>query len=94
MKRCGIVYKKSTSHERGQCMHCLRHCFVFHAFRKIETEGMQITDAIPYLSTYLGHDSLYETEKYLKFSSELFSSYMEKFENFTNQLFPEVKNEK
>ena len=77
-------------HQRGPCMHCLRHVFVFKSFANAEKDGRRIDDAIPYLSIYLGHDSLKETEKYLKFSSEMFPEAMELFEDYTAQVFPEV----
>ena len=93
LQTAGISYERKQEHERGPCLHCLRHCFVLRSFQKVESNGLSINDAIPYLSTYLGHDSLYETEKYLKFSGEIFKKDMEKFEAFSMSLFPEVKNE-
>ena len=46
---------------------------------------------IPYLSIYLGHKSLKETEKYLKFdATEIFPETMNSFNEFTNGMFPEV----
>jgi len=93
LKKCGITYIRRKKHERGPCQHCLRHLFVLKSFKKVESAGLRIDDAIPYLSIYLGHDSLNETEKYLKFSGELFPDSMEKFYDFTQSLFPEVLNE-
>ena len=93
LQKAGISYKKEHPHDRGPCVHCLRHCFVLRAFQKVEQDGLSMNDAIPYLSTYLGHDSLYETEKYMKFSGEVFTKDMENFEAFSMSLFPEVKNE-
>ena len=46
--------------------------------------------ASPYLSVYCGHESLVESEKYMKFSSELFEEDMLLFADFTESLFPEV----
>ncbi len=77
-------------HQRGPCMHCLRHVFIFKAFANAEKAGRRVDDLIPYLSIYLGHDSLKETEKYLKFSSEMFPNTMELFKDYTAQIFPEV----
>ena len=36
-----------------------------------------ISDMVIYLSVYLGHDRLNETEKYLKFSNEMFPESIE-----------------
>ncbi len=76
--------------QRGPCMHCLRHVFAFKSFANAEKAGRKVDDLIPYLSIYLGHDSLKETEKYLKFSSEMFPDAMELFKDYTAQIFPEV----
>ena len=71
-------------------IHCFRHVFAIKSFKLVEECGIKITDAVPFLPTYLGHDSLYETEKYLKFSGELFPDTTAKFEAYTDGIFPEV----
>lgn len=93
LKSAGISMRGRAKRERGPCLHCLRHVFAFKSFAKAEKSGRTIDASIPYLSIYLGHDSLKETEKYLKFSSELYPEAMELFENYTLQVFPEVAYE-
>ena len=93
LAEAGITRDGYGFHERGPCLHCLRHVFAFKSFSQIEHEGISENDAIPYLSIYLGHDSLNETEKYLKFSSESFSQDMELFEKASASLWPEVDYE-
>ena len=44
-------------------------------------------------SLYLGHDSLNETEKYLKFSSEMYPETTKLFGSFMKDLLPEVDHE-
>ena len=85
-----IFLLAKKKHQRGPCMHCLRHVFAFKSFANAEKSGRRVDDIIPYLSIYLGHDSLKETEKYLKFSSEMFPDAMELFEGYTAQIFPGV----
>lgn len=89
----GISLPVRKKHERGPCLHCLRHVFAFKSFAKAEKMGIQIDNAIPYLSIYLGHDSLEGTEKYLKFSAEIFPDALAIFEAFTSDIFPEVDSE-
>jgi integrase len=89
-KSLEITLKERQWHERGPCMHCFRHVFAFKSFAKAEREGRSIDDSIPFLSVYLGHDSLSETEKYLKFSSEMYPKALELFEEYTESVFPEV----
>jgi len=83
-----------NKHERGPCQHCIRHVFVFKSFAQAQKNGRNIDDSIPFLSIYLGHDSLKETEKYLKFSSELFPNALELFEDYAGMVFPELDYEK
>ena len=89
-KRAGINNKKRNSNGRGACLHCFRHTFAVRSFDKNERRGISAKDSVPFLSTYLGHDSLYETEKYLKYSGDYFEDTLVKFDAFAGDLFPEV----
>lgn len=93
LKSAGISMQGRAKSERGPCLHCLRHVFAFKSFAEAEKSGRTIDASLPYLSIYLGHDSLKETEKYLKFSSELYPEAMELFEDYTRKVFPEVAYE-
>ena len=86
----GIIDADRDIHKRGPCLHCLRHCFMLSAFRQLEASGHTVDLAAPYLSIYCGHESLIESEKYLKFSSEMFVEEMAAFSMFSARLFPEV----
>ncbi|MCM1062666.1 MAG: tyrosine-type recombinase/integrase [Eubacterium sp.] len=93
LKDNGIELKNRKKHERGPCMHCMRHVFAFKSFKQTEKLGISMTDSVPFLSIYLGHDSLNETEKYLKFSSEMYPETTEVFGSFMKDLLPEVDYE-
>ena len=93
LKDNGIELKNRKKHERGPCLHCMRHVFAIKSFKQTEKLGMSLTDAVPFLSIYLGHDSLNETEKYLKFSSEMYPETIELFGSFMKDLLPEVDHE-
>lgn len=93
LKLSGISLPGRRKHQRGPCLHCLRHVFAFKSFAQGEQNGRGLNDSVPYLSIYLGHDSLKETEKYLKFSSEMYPEALELFEDYTNRIFPEVDYE-
>ena len=92
-KNLGIVLPNRKRLERGPCQHCLRHVFVFKSFAQAQANGRSIDDSVPFLSIYLGHNSLLETEKYLKFNSELFPNALELFEHYAGAAFPEADNE-
>jgi integrase/recombinase XerD len=89
-KKAEIRNDKRKSNKRGACLHCFRHTFAVKSFDKNERNGIRASESVPFLSTYLGHDSLYETEKYLKYSGNFFDDTLTKFETFAGDLFPEV----
>lgn len=93
LKDNGIRLDNHKKYERGPCMHCLRHVFAFKSFAQSEREGRHLDDAVPFLSVYMGHVSLYETAKYLKFSNELFPESIDAFGNYMSGLMPEVSYE-
>ena len=77
-------------HQRGACVHQFRHTFALRSFRQFELNGYKPKNMVPILSTYLGHDSLNETEKYLRFSYLLYPEANDAFEEFTCDILPEV----
>jgi integrase len=94
LKNLGIKLPDKKRLGRGPCRHCLRHVFVLKSFVQAQKKGRNIDASVPFLSIYLGHDSLKETEKYLKFSSELFPNAMGLFEDYAGKVFPEAGYEK
>ena len=93
LSKKGIRLPNRKKHERGPCLHCLRHVFAFKSFAQAERNGRHLDDAIPYLSLYLGHEGLNETAKYLKFSNEMFPESIDAFGDFMSGLLPEVDYE-
>lgn len=85
-----IGSKYSAGNGRGACLHCFRHSFAVRSFDQNERNGIKASESVPFLSTYLGHDSLYETEKYLKYCGDYFEDTLTKFTAFSGDLFPEV----
>lgn len=93
LKKLGIQTPGRRWHERGPCLHSFRHTFAVESFRQAEAAGRNINDSIPFLSTYLGHESLNETDKYLKFSAEMFKTDIDKFSDFSKNIYREVPHE-
>lgn len=93
LKETGL-YVRNKKHERGRCLHCFRHLFAIKSFAQAEHIGQSTADSIPYLSIYMGHSNLNETEKYLKFSSDIFPEHTSMFETYSEDIFPEVCYEK
>lgn len=76
--------------DRGPCIHSLRHTFVMHAFMKLEQENCRFQEAVPFLSTYIGHERLTETDKYLKARHELYTDSHTAVSDYISDVFPEV----
>lgn len=89
----GICLEGRKKHERGPCMHCMRHVFAFKSFAQAERCGRHLDESIPFLSIYLGHESINETSKYLKFSNELYPESIDVFGDYMSGLLPEVNYE-
>ena len=87
------IYIEPVPHTRGQCLHCFRHLFAIRSFAQAERNGRLTDDSVPYLSLYLGHDDMNGTEKYLKFSSDMFPEYNDLFESYAGDVFSEVSYE-
>lgn len=87
------LYVPEKAHSRGQCLHCFRHYFAIHSFVQAEKNGRPTYDSVPFLSVYLGHHDMDETEKYLKFSGDMFPEYTELFEGYATGVFTEAAYE-
>ncbi len=58
-----------SGNRKGPRIHDIRHTFACHSFTKLSDEGIDLYCSWPYLSTYLGHQSLESTEQYIRLTS-------------------------
>ena len=87
----GIKNPQTVKHRsRGPCIHSLRHTFALHSLLKAEAEGRGFMEIVPFLSTYLGHSGLMETDKYFKARHELYTEAHTIIEDYTSEVFPLV----
>ena len=86
----GIEKPDLPKHSRNICLHCLRHSFAVASFRQLVNNGLDMYNEIPILSTYMGHENLYGTERYLHMTAENSRDILDKMEEFNKGLFPEV----
>ena len=86
----GIKNPQNTKYRsRGPCIHSLRHTFTLHSLLKAESEGRGFMETVPFLSTYLGHEGLMHTDKYLKARHELYTASHAVIANYTRDVFPQ-----
>ena len=67
--RCGIAH---AGRGKGPRVHDLRHAFAAHALLRWCREGADLNAKLPVLATYMGHQSLAGTQRYLHLIVELF----------------------
>jgi len=60
-----------------------------HSLLKAESEGRGFMETVPFLSTYLGHDGLMHTDKYLKARHELYTEAHAAIADYTGDVFPQ-----
>lgn len=66
---CGIAH---AGRGKGPRLHDLRHTFAVHTLLRWYQEGADLDAKLPVLATYLGHQSLNGTQRYLHLTAELF----------------------
>ena len=93
LREAKIFFARGSIHERGPCPHCMRHIFTIHSFMKSEAEGRDMENTVPFLSAYLGHEGILETQKYLRASYVLYTESHRKINAHIGDVFPEVSFE-
>jgi integrase len=90
LEKAGIEKPNLPRYSRNICPHCLRHTFAVVSFRKQDRAGVDMYAATPYLSTYMGHDRIYGSEKYLHMTAENSEDVIAQTTAYSAGLFPEV----
>lgn len=67
--RCGIPH---AGRGKGPRLHDLRHSFAVHTLLRWYREGADLDARLPILATYLGHQTLAGTQRYLHLTAELY----------------------
>ena len=88
-----LLWKAGISHGgrgKGPRVHDLRHTYSVHCLRNWVRAGMDLTAAMPYLSTYLGHSGIRGTQHYLRLTAELYPDIVKSVEEKFAWVVPEV----
>lgn len=83
----------TTSSGNPPRVHDFRHTFAVKRLNLWVKEGKDLNAFLPYLSIYLGHAHLRETDYYLHFVPEFFLLFKEKTQGKGASLIPEVQYE-
>lgn len=85
--RCEIAY---LGRGKGPYLHNLRHTFASHSFQKMHSNGIDMNVALPILSTYLGHEGIQATERYLKLAMSIFPEIITSIGTISSNVYTEV----
>lgn len=91
------LWKADISHcGKGPRVHDFRHTYCVHCLKKWVLSGKELTNLMPYLSTYLGHSDFRATQYYLRLTADLYPDIIQRTEAAFRNLIPEigVSNEK
>ena len=74
----GLQKHNQNGHKRGVCIHTFRHTFACNALDQMIKEGKNLYCALPYLSFYMGHTSIVNTELYLRMTLDTYDEIIDK----------------
>jgi integrase len=79
-----------NGNRKGPRIHDIRHTFACHSFLKLSDEDMDLYCSWPYLSTYLGHQSLESTEQYIRLTSQMYPELLKDTDGLYVDVFPDI----
>jgi len=82
---CGIPHGGRT---HGPRVHDLRSTFAVHRLTQWYREGVDLNVKLPILSTYMGHQSILGTQRYLRLTVNLFADLTERMEDTYGNVIP------
>jgi integrase len=91
LRLANIDQREKMLGERGASLHCYRHVFVLKSMQQLEAVGHPVDMNDLLLPTYLGHECLLDTDKYMRFSGAQVPDSLEAFETFSAGLIPIVE---
>jgi len=89
-----VLWKAGISHSgKGPRLHDIRHSHAVGCLKRWVMDKKDITNLLPYLSAYLGHNDLRGTQHYLRLTADLYPDIINSVEDECSFLIPEVSNE-
>ncbi|HDG98283.1 MAG TPA: integrase [Desulfobacterales bacterium] len=74
---------------KGPRLHDFRHTFAVNCLKRWVRAGVDLSAALPYLSIYLGHTGLENTQHYLRLTAELYPEIVATIDEKFGWLLPE-----
>jgi integrase/recombinase XerD len=86
LQRAGIPYLGGGI---GPRIHDWRHTMAVRSFKQMIDSGMDMYVALPILSAYLGHKTIFATERYVRLTMGIYPYIEEKFRSKMKEVFGE-----
>lgn len=74
----------------GPRIHDIRHTHCCHVLQAASHNKTDLTNMLPALSVYMGHESVIATSQYLKMTAEIYPDILHAVESLCSQVIPEV----
>lgn len=84
LRQAGIPY---VGGGEGPRIHDWRHHMAVYSFKQLTDSGLDMYVALPILSAYLGHKTIFATEKYVRLTLQMFPYIEEKFRDTAERIF-------
>ena len=78
-----------TYQGKSQRIHDFRHTFAVNALKQMQQKGFDLYTSLNVLSTYLGHNSIIETEYYLHLLPQNDKEIFDKTNNYSKKIYKE-----
>lgn len=88
LQRAGIPH---GGRGKGARLHDLRHTFCVNALVQMSETGQDLYHSMPVLMTYIGHQSLEATNRYVRLTKEMYPNLLKKVNEAYKYVFPEIE---
>ena len=88
-----VLFRAGISHggrSKGPRLHDLRHTFCINALVKMSEAGHDLYYSMPILMTYMGHQSIEATNRYVRLTEEMYPDMLKKVDEAYKYVFPEI----
>ncbi|WPV67140.1 tyrosine-type recombinase/integrase [Chitinophaga sp. LS1] len=91
------ILKAASIQRRGKTVgpriHDLRHTFCVKSMASLAKEGKDLYYILPILSTYIGHQSIAATDRYVRMTSEMYPDLISQTDSICLYIFPHLKSQ-
>lgn len=84
LQKAGISYRGNGA---GPRIHDWRHSMAVRSFKQLADAGLDLYVALPILSAYLGHKTIYATEHYVRLTMQIYPSIEQKYAPVVDRIF-------